>query len=114
MDGDQVGLVLDGNVIAYVLDGSPASMSQDFRKGDLILKVDDTTVSDPIVLKDMLVNGAPGSSISLTIRAKNEASSSSPAIKRIVLTRIASNALADRTHMYELLATLKVPMILGC
>ena len=99
-DGVQVGLVLDGNAVEYVLGGSPASLSQDIRKGDRILKVDDTTISDSTLLKDMLVNGTPGSSVSLTIETKNEAS---PSTKHVVLlTRIASNALANRTHMYDI------------
>ena len=109
----QVGLALNGNVIEYVLDGSPASMSKEFSKGDLILKVDGTTISDPTILEDMLANGKPGSSVSLTIRAKN-APSSTPSIKHIVLPRIASSTLADRTHMYELLTTMKVHVKRAC
>jgi C-terminal processing protease CtpA/Prc len=98
--------VLNGNVIEYVLGGSPASMSEDITKGDMVLKVDDNAISDPTVLKEVLVNGTPGSSVTLTISMKSVSESTS--IKRVVLTRIASDALSDRTHMYELFAKLKV------
>lgn len=96
-----VGMMLVGTKLDNMVVGAPAFNSQKLRKGDQLLKVDDTDVEGED-LHDLLIGSdVPGSFVRITVMRNNSE------VFEVTLMRAATSAIADNVRMFELFTALK-------
>ena len=94
--------MLKGVYIDNIVFGGPAYNSEVLKKGDKILKVDGNEVTAENVTHAMVGCDLAGSLVSLEIKRPGAGNS-----QAVTLTRMATEAIADRRAMFELFTTAK-------
>ena len=130
-----VGLLLNGTTIDQMVVGGPAFNSGQLHQHDTIIAIDGKPITAESIQAHLIGSDAPGSTVSLTVRrghkeaapkappnplwfAKSEGTLP-PSLRDptpyaessfvVVLTRMASEVIADRRRIAELFTILKVP-----
>ena len=108
-----VGIVLNGTAIDFFLPGVPAARM--LRKGDVILEIDGQPVDSANASTLLIGNDKPGSNVTLKCKCApsdgvgwGSSFVAEEKTKTVTITRIPSEAVADRRCMLEYLRQLKV------
>ena len=132
----QVGLMLNGMAIDNMVVGGPAYNSGQLQQNDVIVQIDGMPVSNENIHDSLLGSDIPGSTVTITVRRgyrdlnrvsekpdplwfakatpfKETATRDNSNIQGgtthvVVLTRMATEVIADRRRMFELLTIMKV------
>jgi len=97
-----VGMMLVGMSIDNMVVGGPAYNCQRLNKGDILLKVDDEEVSLHDFHERLVGCDVPGSLVRLTVLEPEIGEE-----KEVMLTRMATSAIADNVRMFEIFTALK-------
>jgi C-terminal processing protease CtpA/Prc len=105
----QVGILLNGTTVVDMVMGSPASVSRQISKGDIILEVDNKEVNPENVIQGLCGQDIPGTEILLKIATPAWRSvSQETETKHVTLVRKSQKIVDNRRQLFELLGSLKV------
>ena len=103
--------MMNGAVIDNMVIGGPAYNSEQLDKGDVILEVDGRAVNPETLHEALLGADVPGTQFVIKVRKAGSGGmwgSDAGTIKDVILTRMATETIADRRRMFELFTDLKV------
>jgi hypothetical protein len=130
--------MVNGTVIENMVVGGPAFNSGQLVPGDSIVQIDGKLVTAKDLFEELVGSDIPGTTVTLTVKSKRDqiaekrnplwfvahSPASVPAVlrdpetepqavhKTVVLTKIASEVIADRRRLFELFTNIKVCQIL--
>ena len=106
--------MMNGAIIDNMVIGGPAYNSEQLGKGDVILEVDGRPVTSENLHEALLGADVPGTQFVIKVRKAGVGgflgSPEQGIVKDVLLTRMATEVIADRRRMFELFTDLKVSL----
>ena len=96
-----IGITLKGTAIASLCIGSPAYLSGQLEKGDIITHIDGVLVDDKTIVTAVIGADLPGSMVNITVEKK------SARVVRVPLQRTSANEMMRKKRVCELVHNLK-------
>ena len=106
--------MMNGAMIDNMVIGGPAYNSEQLSKGDIILEVDGRPVNSENLHEALLGADVPGTQFVIKVKKAGSGGmwgSEAGTVKSVILTRMATEVIADRRRMFELFTDLKVDFL---